>query len=376
LRISDESVSDLLRFKGKVRYRHRKGEWRSGTAKVVKDDGASVNYVSRRNVQQLRERGSELEVENDGWMAVATANANAQDAVERRQRARLRLHLGSYIYEASFTIYDMKGFDIVLGKRWMRNINSRYYIDHDTNEMRISHRPWEERYDSGPIHYLPVLRPQDASATTVREQARLMGIDILLQDELRHLDRRVLKRGFFIRVYNKEEDQKRPDEMAAMLQEFGAQGLFDEPTYHNAKEGGHEFRIAIEDGAKAPFRSPYRISPKKEAELRKQLDKAIRNGWITPSSSNYGSPVLLVPKADGELRMCIDYRAVNRITIKDRYPLPHIEDLFNGLEGSTVLSKLGRASGYHQIGIAAGDRQKTAFTTKVWVIRVACFRLG
>jgi hypothetical protein len=66
--------------------------------------------------------------------------------------------------------------------------------------------------------------------------------------------------------------------MAAMLQEFGARDAFDEPTYYNAKEGGHEFRTAIEDGRGGPFRSPYRISPKEKAELRKQLEKAIRNG--------------------------------------------------------------------------------------------------
>jgi hypothetical protein len=190
-----------------------------------------------------------------------------------------------------------------------------------------------------------------------------MGIDIILQDELRRVDRRLLKRAFFIRVYKKEED-KPPDEMTAMLKEFGAKGLFDEPTYQNARDGGHEFKIVIEPGGKIPFRSPYRISPMEEAELRRQIEKAIRNGWIVPSSSSYGSPVLFVPKGDGSLRMCIDYRAVNRITVKDRYPLPHIEDLFNGLEGSTVFSKLDLASGYHQIRIAPGDRQKTAFTTK------------
>jgi hypothetical protein len=366
LRLSDSSeVSDLLRLKGKVGYRHKeKGEWRSGSVKAVKDDDASKNYVSRNYVERLRERGAALEIVNAGWMVVETANAKTQDSVERRQRVRLRLHIGSYVYEAAFTIYDVKGFDIVLGKRWMRDINGRHYIDHATNEMWVSDCPWEERHDSrggGRIHYLPGLRPQDVG--NVQEQARLMGVDIMLQEELRNVDRRLLKKAFFIRVYKKEADPKPPDEMMAMLQEFGAQGLFDEPTYHNAKEGGHEFRIAIEDGAKAPFRSPYRISPKEEAELRRQLDKAIRNRWNTPSTSNYGSPVLFVPKGDGELRMCIDYRAVNRITIKDRYPLPHLEDLFNGLEGSKVFYKLDLASGYHQIRIAAGDRQKTAFTT-------------
>jgi hypothetical protein len=358
-------VADLLRFRGKLRYRDvRRGEWHSRAAKLLKDDGASENYVSRSYVEDLQARGAQLEIEDDGWMMVETANANVEDVVERRQRVRLSVHIGSYVYKALFTIDDVKGFDIVLGKRWMRDINGRYHIDHDSNEMWVSDRPWEERHEGGQIHYLPGLRPQDAGHGEIKEQARLMGIDIILQDELRRVDRRLLKRAFFIRVYKKAEDPKPPDEMTAMLQEFDAKGLFDEPTYQNARDGGHEFRIVIEPGGKVPFRSPYRISPKEEAELRRQIEKALRNGWITPSSSNYGSPVLFVPKGDGSLRMCIDYRAVNRITVKDRYPLPHIEDLFNGLEGSKVFSKLDLASGYHQTRIAPGDRQKTAFTTK------------
>jgi hypothetical protein len=155
----------------------------------------------------------------------------------------------------------------------MRDINGRYHIDHDSNEMWVSDRPWEERHEGGHIHYLPGLRPQDIG--DVKEQARLMGIDIMLQDELRRVDRRLLKNAFFIRVYRREQEPKPPDEMTAMLQDFNAWGLFDEPTYQNARDGGHEFEIVIEPGGKVPFRSPYRISPKEEAELRRQIEKAI-----------------------------------------------------------------------------------------------------
>jgi hypothetical protein len=87
LRINDESVSDLLRFKGKVRYRYaQKGQWHSGTAKVVKDDGASENHVSRSLRQCLHNQGACLEVEDAGWMLVETANANTQHSVEKRHR--------------------------------------------------------------------------------------------------------------------------------------------------------------------------------------------------------------------------------------------------------------------------------------------------
>jgi len=142
-------------------------------------------------------------------------------------------------------------------------------------------------------------------------------------------------------------------------------GLFGEPTYANSQKGRQsDFEIQMDPNGKIPFRSPYRISPREEEALRRQIDKAIRCGWVQPSRSNFSSPVLFLPKPDGTLRMCIDYRAVNAITVKDRYPLPHIEDLLNSMHGSCWFTKLDFAAGYHQIRITTADRQKTAFTSK------------
>jgi hypothetical protein len=104
--------------------------------------------------------------------------------------------------------------------------------------------------------------------------------------------------------------------------------------------------------------------PREEEELRKLIDKTICCSWIQPSWSNFGLPVLYVPKPDGTLCICINYRPVNAITFKDRYPLPPIEDLLNSMHGSCWFTKLDFAAGYHQIRIAAADGQKTVFTTK------------
>jgi len=148
-----------------------------------------------------------------------------------------------------------------------------------------------------------------------------------------------------------------------MLTEF--QGLLGEPIYANSQKGRQtDFEIKMDPNGKIPFRSPYCISPPEEEDLRRQIDKAIRCGWIQPCRSNFGLPVLFVPKPDSTLRMCIDYRTVNAITVKDHYPLPHIEDLLNSMHGSCWFTKLDLAAGYHQIRIATADRQKTAFTTK------------
>ena len=110
-------------------------------------------------------------------------------------------------------------------------------------------------------------------------------------------------------------------------------------------------------------RPAYRLSPKEKEEVERQVKNLLSRGLIRPSNSPYGSPVLFVQKKDGSLRMCIDYRAVNKVTTKDKYPLPRIDDLVDKLRGATHFSSLDLQSGYHQIRIADKDVQKTAFKT-------------
>jgi len=91
---------------------------------VVKEDGASENYVGRKFIEELKRQGAALQAKEAGWMVVETANIKAEDGIEKRQRVQLKLRLGvSYVYEAEFTIYDVKGFDIVLGKGWIGDRN-------------------------------------------------------------------------------------------------------------------------------------------------------------------------------------------------------------------------------------------------------------
>ena len=110
-------------------------------------------------------------------------------------------------------------------------------------------------------------------------------------------------------------------------------------------------------------KSAYRLSPKEKEEVESQVKELLSRGLIRPSNSPYGSPVILVQKKDGSLRMCIDYRAVNKLTVKDKYPLPRIDDLVDRLKNARFFSSLDLQSGYHQIRIADQDIEKTAFRT-------------
>jgi hypothetical protein len=106
------------------------------------------------------------------------------------------------------------------------------------------------------------------------------------------------------------------------------------------------------------------MPPKELAELKNQLQELLDKGYIRPSSSPWGSPALFVKKKDGSLRMCVDYRPLNAVTIKNKYPLPHIDVLFDQLASGKVFSKIDLRSGYHQIKIRASDVPKTAFSTR------------
>ncbi|GKE08025.1 putative reverse transcriptase domain-containing protein [Tanacetum coccineum] len=108
-----------------------------------------------------------------------------------------------------------------------------------------------------------------------------------------------------------------------------------------------EFQIDLVPGAAPVARTPYRLAPAKMQELSTQLQELSDKGFIRPSSSPWGAPVLFVKKKDGSFRMCIDYRELNKLTVKNRYPLPRIDDLFDQLQGSRVYSKIDLRSGYH-----------------------------
>ncbi|KAD1930830.1 hypothetical protein E3N88_42132 [Mikania micrantha] len=125
-----------------------------------------------------------------------------------------------------------------------------------------------------------------------------------------------------------------------------------------------EFRIDLVPGANPVAKAPYRLAPSELQELASQLQELIDKGFIRPSHSPWGAPVLFVKKKDGSFLMCIDYRELNKLTIKNQYPLSRIDDLFDQLQGSAWFSKIDLRSGYHQLRVHDDDIPKTAFRTR------------
>ncbi|GKD95059.1 putative reverse transcriptase domain-containing protein [Tanacetum coccineum] len=171
---------------------------------------------------------------------------------------------------------------------------------------------------------------------------------------------------------DKSEEKRLED--VPIVREFLEVFLEDLPGLPPARQV--EFQIDLVPGGAPIARAPYRLAPAEMQELSTQLQELSDIGFIRPSSSPWGASVLFVKKKDGSFRMCIDYRELNKLTVKNRYPLPRIDDLFDQIQGSRVYSKIGLRSGYHQPRVREEDIPKTAFMTRYGHYKVQVMQFG
>jgi hypothetical protein len=222
---------------------------------------------------------------------------------------------------ANLIVLESKGIDVILGMDWLSKHNG--LIDYAKKAIRLTPSSGKE------IEYVAenLVTDKAASNKMVLNQLNATStMDIKIVSE-------------FLNVF--------PEELPGM------------PLDHEIK-----FVIELVPGTAPIFKRPYRMTTNQLAELKEQLQELLDKGYVHPSSSPWGAPMCFVPKKDGTQRMCVDYRSLNEVTIKNKYPLPRIDDLFDQLKGACIFSKIDLRSGYHQLKIRATDIPKTAFITR------------
>ena len=232
----------------------------------------------------------------------------------------------------------INGYDVILGMDWL----ARYYVQIDCRTKDVSLSIPEE----------PVLRLNFKKSQT--------PLEVVSGEQAGKLLRKGAV-GYLAYLVNQPKDKDQLVQVP-IVKEF--MDVFPEKLDVVPPERDVEFTVELVPGAAPISKTPYRMAPVELQELKDQLQELLGQGFIQQSTSPWGAPVLFVKKKDGALRMCIDYRGLNQVTIKNKYPLPHIEELFDQLRGAKVFSKLDLRQGYYQVRIRKEDVTKTAFNTR------------
>ncbi|KAL0544030.1 hypothetical protein IC582_019141 [Cucumis melo] len=301
-------------------------------ALVLFDSGSSHSFISSAFVSHAR-----LEVEPlHHVLSVSTPSGECMLSKEKVKACQIEI--AGHVIEVTLIVLDMLDFDVILGMDWL----AANHASIDCSRKEVTFNPPSMasfKFKGGGSKSLP----QVISA--------IRASKLLSQGTWGILASVVDTREADVSLSSEPVVRDYPDVFPEELP-----GL---PPHREV-----EFAIELEPGTVLISRAPYRMAPAELKELKVQLQELLDKGFIRPSVSPWGAPVLFVKKKDGSMRLCIDYRELNKVTVKNRYPLPRIDDLFDQLQGATVFSKIDLRSGYHQLRIKDEDVPKTAFRSR------------
>jgi hypothetical protein len=301
-------------------------------ARVLFDSGANRSFVSPNFARALHLSPSQLEFE------IEVEVADDRHVCVREVFEGSIISIDGYSFPMRLYPMGMRGFDIVLGMDWLAS-----------NDADILCKKKMVR--------IPLENGSEALVYGDRRERKSCLISMIKA-------RRCLGKGCvgYLAYVLDAKKEKRDVEDVPIVREYPE--VFPDDLTGLPPDRQVEFKIDLVPGAAPVARAPYRLAPAEMKEMMTQLQELLDKGFIRPSSSPWGAPVLFVKKKDGSMRMCIDYRELNKVTVKNKYPLPRIDDLFDQLQGASYFSKIDLRSGYHQLKVKEEDILKTAFRTR------------
>ncbi|KAI3682772.1 hypothetical protein L1987_83010 [Smallanthus sonchifolius] len=301
-------------------------------ASILFDTGADLSFVSNDFKSLLDIKPSKL----DQKYTIELANGKLINTEEVIQGCTLCLK--NHTFSIDLLPVDLGSFDVVIGMDWLSK-----------NHAEI-------------VCFEKIVQIPLSNGEVLSIQGEKSGVTLRMINCMKA--RKCLRKGYcvFLAHVVEKKPKERRLEYIPIVRDYPKVFPEDLPGLPPPRQV--EFRIDLVPGSAPIARSPYRLAPSEMQELSNQLQELLDKGFIRPSFSPWGAPVLFVKKKDGTFRMCIDYRELNKLTIKNRYPLPRIDDLFDQLQGSSFYSKIDLHSGYHQLRIQEEDVPKTAFRTR------------
>ena len=248
-----------------------------------------------------------------------------------------RVLIGGQEFPADLVALDKRDFDVVLGMNWLS-----------------LHRATLDCYKKEVKFHMP-----GKLEVKFRGIRRELSYNIIFAMAAQRMLRKGCQ-GYLDYVVETENEGILVDEIP-VVREFP--DVFPDDIADLPPDREVEFTIDLIPGTEPISIPPFRMAPAELRDLKAQLEELLSKGFIRPSISPWGAPVLFVKKKDGSLWLCIDYRQLNRVTIRNQYPLPRIDELFDQLQGSRVYSEIDLRSGYHQLRVQESDVPKTAFRT-------------
>lgn len=300
---------------------------------ILVDSGASSNFISPHLVQTLA-----LKVHTT---PAYTVELGSGDRVRNQGVCKkVIFDVQGNRFQQNFFLMDLGGTDMVLGMDWLASLG-----DIEANFRNLVLK-WGTGADRIILRGDPALCKGTVSLKTIIKALQNEG------------------EGYYIEYYHLAKEDSTVSELQQtwepLLREFS--DVFQEPKGLPPKRP-YDHAIVLKEGAHIPNIRPYRYPYYQKNEIEKIVKEMLHAGIIRPSTSPFSSPVILVKKKDGGWRFCTDYRALNKVTIPDKFPIPVIDELLDDLSGATIFSKLDLKSGYHQIRMKEEDIPKTAFRT-------------